>query len=122
MTKETVLIIGLGEIGHTLFALLDEEKESFCVYGLDIDQAKMQELKQNKKNVPSKVDTMHVCLPCTSQQKFVDIVAGYVSDFKPNLTIIDSTVPPGTTLKVAEKCKCLIAHSPSEASTKALNT
>jgi len=113
LTKETVLIIGLGEIGHTLFALINDEKESFTVYGLDLDQTKIQELNQNRKNIPSQIDTMHICLPCSNQQNFVDTTVDYVEEFKPTLTIINSTVPPGTTMKVAEKCKCLVAHSPS---------
>ena len=113
MAKETVLIIGLGEIGHTLFALLNDAKESFVVYGLDLDQTKMQELAQNRRNVPSQIDTLHICLPCGSQQNFVDTAVGYIEEFKPKLTIINSTVPPGTTMKVAERCRCLIAHSPS---------
>ncbi len=113
MAKETVLIIGLGEIGHTLFALTNDAKNSFDVYGLDLDQTKMQDLNQNRKNVPLQIDTMHICLPCSSQQKFADVTVGYVQEFKPKLTIINSTVPPGTTMKVAEKCRCLVAHSPS---------
>ena len=113
MSQEKVLIIGLGEIGHTLFALLNEAKESFVVYGLDLDQAKMVELGQSKDKVSSKIDTLHVCLPCGSQEKFGEVVASYVDQFKPNLTIINSTVPPGTTMKVAENCKCLVAHSPA---------
>jgi len=113
LTQEKVLIIGLGEIGHTLFALLREAKESFAVYGLDLDQAKMGALEQSKDKVPSKIDTLHVCLPCSSSEKFAEVVAGYVDQFKPKLTIINSTVPPGTTLKVAVQCNCLVAHSPA---------
>jgi UDP-N-acetyl-D-mannosaminuronate dehydrogenase len=113
LTKETVLIVGLGEIGHTLFALLNDEKKTFDVYGLDLDQTKMQELGQSSKNIPSQIDTMHVCLPCSNQQNFADITVGYVEAFKPKLVVINSTVPPGTTMKVAERCKCLVAHSPS---------
>ena len=113
MTKETVLIIGLGEIGHTLLALLNEQKKDFSVYGLDLDEAKMRQLAQNRGHIPSQVDTMHVCLPCGFPKKFLDSVAGYVEEFKPKLVIVNSTVPPGTTLKVAAKCKCAVAHSPS---------
>ncbi len=113
MAQEKVLIIGLGEIGHTLFALLNEAKESFAVYGLDLDQAKMGTLGQTKDKIPSKMDTMHICLPCGSTEKFAEVVEGYVNQFKPKLAIINSTVPPGTTLKVAEKCTCLVAHSPA---------
>jgi UDP-N-acetyl-D-mannosaminuronate dehydrogenase len=39
-------------------------------------------------------------------------VADYASQFTPELLIIDSTVPPGTTRKTEEHCKCLVAHSP----------
>ena len=113
MTKETVLVIGLGEIGHALFALLNDAKKSFDVYGLDLDQTKMQELCQSRRSIPDRIDTMHICLPCSNQQNFADITVGYIEEFKPKITIIDSTVPPGTTMKVAERCECLVAHSPS---------
>lgn len=113
MTQEKVLIIGLGEIGHTLFTLLNDAKNSFGVYGLDLDETKMSALGQSKSKIPSKIDTLHVCLPCGSQEKFAEVVAGYVEEFKPKLTILNNTVPPGTTLKVAERCKCLVAHSPA---------
>jgi UDP-N-acetyl-D-mannosaminuronate dehydrogenase len=113
LTKETVLVIGLGEIGYTLFALLNEEKKSFAVYGLDLDETKMRQLNQSRSKFPSQIDTLHVCLPCSNQQNFADVVVGYVEEFKPKLVIINSTVPPGTTMKVAERCKCLVAHSPA---------
>lgn len=113
MARETVLIVGLGEIGHTLFSLYSEAKEQFAVYGLDIDVKKMNELNQKKDNVPAKVDTLQVCLPCSNPEKFTNIITGYVEQYKPELTIINSTVPPGTTLKVAANCKCLVAHSPA---------
>jgi UDP-N-acetyl-D-mannosaminuronate dehydrogenase len=113
LAKETVLIVGLGEIGHTLFALYREAQEKFSVYGLDLDMGKMKALSQTKDNVPAKIDTLQVCIPCGSPQKFVDIIKIYVEKYNPKLSIINSTVPPGTTLKVAASCKCLVAHSPS---------
>ena len=113
MAIETVLIIGLGEIGHTLFALYAEAKNEFVVYGLDIDAQKMTMLSQSKNNVPAKVDTLQVCLPCGSPEKFAATVKGYVDQYKPKLTVLNSTVPPGTTLKVAAECKCQVAHSPA---------
>ena len=113
MAKEIVLIIGLGEIGHTLFALYNEYSDKFIVYGVDTDQQKMAALKQNKEKVPAKVNILQICLPCGNPEKFVDIVKGYVDQFKPKLVVINSTVPPGTTLKVAAHCDCLVAHSPA---------
>jgi UDP-N-acetyl-D-mannosaminuronate dehydrogenase len=113
LAQETVLIIGLGEIGHTLFALYNEKKAEFAVYGLDLDEAKMRELNQSKSKVPAQVDILQVALPCGNPEKFADVVDGYVKGYKPKLTIVNSTVPPGTTLKVADKCKCPIVHSPA---------
>jgi UDP-N-acetyl-D-mannosaminuronate dehydrogenase len=113
LTQETVLIVGLGEIGHTLFALYQEAKEQFTVYGIDIDEAKMKALNQNKDKLPTKVDTLQVCLPCGNPEKYSEIISGYVAQYKPKLAILNSTVPPGTTLKVAANCKCLVAHSPA---------
>ena len=37
MAKERVLVVGLGEIGRTLFELL-KENAAFTVYGLDLDK------------------------------------------------------------------------------------
>jgi UDP-N-acetyl-D-mannosaminuronate dehydrogenase len=105
-------VVGLGEIGATLFALLKEEKKSFTVYGLDLDEAKTRAIQQGESKLPSTVETMHVCLPCKTQTAFTDAVYGYVKRYHPRLVIINSTVPPGTTMKIRERCKCLVAHSP----------
>jgi UDP-N-acetyl-D-mannosaminuronate dehydrogenase len=111
LTKEKVLVLGLGETGRALFELL-KETDSFTVYGLDLDETKMRATGQNGKRLPKEVDTMHVCLPCKIQEAFVAAVSSYTKQFKPHLIIINSTVPPGTTKKVYEQCRCLVAHSP----------
>lgn len=113
MAKETVLLIGLGEIGHTLFSLYSAKKDVFSVFGIDIDETKMKELGQDKSKIPAKIDTLQVCMPCGNPDKFAQIVADYVQQYKPKLAIVNSTVPPGTTLKVADKCKCEVVHSPA---------
>jgi len=108
--REKVLVVGLGEVGRPLFGLL---KESGCfeVYGFDIDEAKMREIGQGP--LPNEVDVMHVCIPCVSQDEFVNVTVGYLERFKPKLVIIDSTVPPGTTTAVHKRCSnCLAVHSP----------
>jgi UDP-N-acetyl-D-mannosaminuronate dehydrogenase len=107
--KENVLVVGLGEVGRTLFELL-KESEHFSAYALDIDQEKMRQTGQN--TLPETVDVMHICLPCGDRKKFVNTVAGYAERFKPKLTIINSTVLPGTTQQVHTRCSCLVAHSP----------
>ena len=112
LAEETVLVVGLGEIGGTLFELL-KENAAFMVYGLDSDETKMHATHQDPSKLPTGIDTMHICLPCNNQEKFVATVADYAKRFKPKLLIINSTVPPGTTKKVQEAYKCLVAHSPA---------
>ncbi len=89
---------------------LVKESGKFEVYGLDLDKTKMKDLKQ--KALPETTNVMHICLPCKDQAKFVDIVTSYARRFKPKLIIINSTVPPGTTMSVSDRCACLVAHSP----------
>jgi UDP-N-acetyl-D-mannosaminuronate dehydrogenase len=109
--KEKVMVIGLGEVGRPMFELLNESRH-FIVHGYDLDEAKMSEVRQHKKDLPKEVDIMHVCIPCVSQEQFVNIVADYAKQFKPRLVIINSTVIFGTTNEVSKRCQCLVAHSP----------
>lgn len=117
--KETVLVVGLGEVGLPIFKILDESKV-FLVYGFDIDESKMRELGQHVGSLPTNVDVMHICIPCTSQDTFVKATVEYANKFKPKLLIIESTVPPGTTSQVYKKYEHLIAHSPVYGTHKSL--
>jgi UDP-N-acetyl-D-mannosaminuronate dehydrogenase len=109
MPKENVLVVGLGEVGHALFELL-KETEKFDVYGFDVDAEKMRRIAGEEK--PPRVNVMHICYPCSKQDEFVKTTLDYIKKFKPKLTIIESTVPPGTTQKIYELANSPIAHSP----------
>lgn len=110
MAKERVLLVGLGEVGIPLFEIL-KESGLFEVYGLDTDEAKMRKLGQAKPS--GKVDVMHVCIPCPTRDELVQTTTAYAKRYQPKLIIVESTVPPGTTMDVYQKCKpCLVAHSP----------
>jgi UDP-N-acetyl-D-mannosaminuronate dehydrogenase len=109
LQKEKTLVVGLGEVGRAIFDLLKESRK-FEVYGLDLDKTKMKDIEQTA--IPNKIAVMHICLPCKDQSKFVDIVAGYAIRFNPALIIINSTVPPGTTMSINDRCDCLVADSP----------
>jgi UDP-N-acetyl-D-mannosaminuronate dehydrogenase len=111
LTKETVLVVGLGEIGRTLFEII-AQSNSFVVYGLDLDKEKMLTIRQNQNKFPSKIDIMHVCIPCKHQKKFLETVLQYAKQYNPKLVIINSTVLPGTTRKFYEQYHYLVAHSP----------
>jgi UDP-N-acetyl-D-mannosaminuronate dehydrogenase len=109
LVGEKVLVVGLGEVGRPLYELLNECGK-FLVYGFDIDEARMSSIPQ--KSIPKEVGVMHTCIPCRSQDEFVNVVIGYFERFKPKLVIVNSTVPPGTTRKIHAGCGCLVAHSP----------
>jgi UDP-N-acetyl-D-mannosaminuronate dehydrogenase len=109
LEKDKILVIGLGEVGTAMFDFV-KESGRFEAYGLDLDKTKMKDLWQ--KTLPGTTNVMHICLPCRDQAKFVEVVTSYARRLKPKLIIINSTVPPGTTMSVNDRCACLVAHSP----------
>jgi len=120
MPKESILIVGLGEVGHTLFELF-KNSGKFDVYGFDLDANKMRSIVGNVE-LPKTVDVMHVCYPCTEPEKFVQTTVNYIKKFKPKLTIIESTVAPGTTMKIYELTKSPVVNSPIRGMHKNLET
>ena len=96
---KNALIVGFGEIGKSIYNVV-EKSGKYKIFKKDVEELKLKE----------KVDVMHICIPYF--ENFVDIVVGYINDYKPGLTIINSTVRPGTTQKVYEKTKSLVVHSP----------
>jgi len=109
LLKPVVLVVGLGEVGRPLFELL-RESEKFEVYGWDVDKKKMQDVQQG--DLPKEVDILHICYPCRDQETFVKTTVNNVRQFRPELTIINSTVPPGTTEKVYTISGGCMVHSP----------
>jgi UDP-N-acetyl-D-mannosaminuronate dehydrogenase len=111
---QTVLVVGLGEIGGTIFTVLKDSQE-FKIYGVDVDKKKMEEY--NTAEPPSQsptneLDVLQICIPVSNKDKFVAIAKGYIKKYKPKLTIINSTLPIGTTMELYKQCGGLIAHSP----------
>lgn len=86
------LIIGAGEIGHSLYNVLSKE------YPCELhDPFKNEFAKGN-------FDIMHVSIPYSDN--FIKIIKGYKALFKPKYVVIHSTVPIGTSRK------CNAIHSP----------
>ena len=124
---QNVLVVGLGEIGGTVFSIL-RSSDKFNMYGIDLDETKMQEYDANEplanekdefsgelgkkyaKIVP--IDVMHICIPVSSKSKFLDTASSLIVKYQPKLIIINSTVPIGTTMDLQKRCDCLVAHSP----------
>jgi UDP-N-acetyl-D-mannosaminuronate dehydrogenase len=109
LVKPVVLVVGLGEVGRSLFELLKQSKK-FHVYCLDVDKEKMRNIQES--DLPKEVDVLHICYRCSNHEDFVKTTANYVTRFRSKLTIINSTVPLGTTEKVYNLSGGHIAHSP----------
>tara|TARA_A100000171_G_scaffold34350_1_gene32796 strand:- start:1883 stop:2620 length:738 start_codon:yes stop_codon:yes gene_type:complete len=85
--KKNILIIGYGQIGKAIFKLYNPKK-----YNVYIKDIKTDNLLINNIHI------MDICIPYSND--FVDIVKNYIDYYKPKLTIIHSTVLPGTTKKI----------------------
>jgi UDP-N-acetyl-D-mannosaminuronate dehydrogenase len=95
---QTVIVVGLGEVGKPLLNILQARHQTF---GVDINQAASV----------SRCDVMHICFPFESG-KFVAQVVEYIRQYQPALTVINSTVAPGTTRSIAFESGTAVVHSP----------
>ena len=90
--KRGVLIIGAGEIGQSLFNVLR------LYYDVSI--------RDIENTISDQFDILNICYPYSD--KFIEITRKYINQYKPSLTIINSTVKPGTTKLLGEG----VVHSP----------
>ena len=95
---QTVLIIGLGEVGKPLLEIM---KSRYQTFGVDINQPASV----------SQCDVMHICFPFKND-KFVGQVIEYIDQYQPALTVINSTVAPGTTRRIAVESGTAVVNSP----------
>ena len=86
------LVIGAGEIGKSLHKVLSEHYEAHI---RDKEDLKLEN-----------IDVLNICYP--PSKDFVKITKEYIKQYKPRLTIIHSTVAPGTTAKCGDN----VVHSP----------
>ena len=93
------LVVGLGEVGSALAQVL---KRAGRILEHDIE----------RRDFDERVGVMHLCFPFTRQPDFVATALSYIERFKPELTIINSTVVPGTSRAVAAQSSVPIAYSP----------
>jgi len=96
--RPAVVIVGLGEVGKPL---LDIMKSRYQTFGVDINQPASI----------SQCDVMHICFPFESD-KFVGQVVEYIHHYRPALTIVNSTVAPGSTRRIAAESGAPVVHSP----------
>jgi UDP-glucose 6-dehydrogenase len=99
LVDRKTLVVGIGEVGGALAEALER---STPVLRHDLERIEFD----------CPIGVMHICIPFSSQSKFVEIALSYMERFRPELTIINSTVVPGTTQKIAEKRRARVAFSP----------
>jgi len=98
ITKNPIVIIGLGQTGRPLLEIV---RQRYSVVGIDIEP----------NNFNGQASIMHICYPYQINN-FIDTSVGYINRYNPELTIINSTVVPGTTRAIYEKTRKPIAYSP----------
>jgi UDP-N-acetyl-D-mannosaminuronate dehydrogenase len=104
----TDIVLGMGEVGETLFDLLVDRK--FDCVGIDLDDSKCKNYTENE--TIENPQYLHVCLP-GELTGFTDIVVNWVNKIKnTKVVIIHSTVKPGTTKNIQEKLSIPILFSP----------
>ena len=104
----TDIILGMGEVGETLFDLLVDRK--FDCVGIDLDDSKCKNYTENE--IIENPQYLHVCLP-GELEKFTDIVIEWINKIKNiQVVVIHSTVKPGTTKTVQERSSIPILFSP----------
>jgi UDP-N-acetyl-D-mannosaminuronate dehydrogenase len=99
MSDSVVIVVGRGEIGKPLQKILSRTYQ--CV-GVDIEAVE----------IAAPCSTMHICYPYQIPD-FVGTTVAYIRKYKPELTIIHSTVVPGTTRRVFEEAGAMLAYSPA---------
>jgi UDP-glucose 6-dehydrogenase len=97
--KGKTLVVGLGEVGGALAQVLERTGP---VLKHDLERC----------DFGDPIEVMHLCFPFTRKERFEEIALGYIERFKPFLTIVNSTVLPGTTRAIARRAGCPVAYSP----------
>ena len=104
----TDIVLGMGEVGETLFHLLEER--NIDSIGIDVDSSKCKNYSKNDhiKNP----EYLHVCLP-GELSEFMDITLNWINKTEGlEVVLIHSTIKPGTTKKIQEKSKIPVLFSP----------
>lgn len=97
-SSQSVVVVGLGEVGKPLFEILSE-----CYSTTGVDIAPPPRVH--------KADVLHICIPFEVRD-FVGETARYIEMFRPDLTVVNSTVGVGTTRQIAERTGTAVVNSP----------
>jgi UDP-N-acetyl-D-mannosaminuronate dehydrogenase len=89
VADDVVIVVGMGEVGLPLFQILNRK---FAALAIDITPV----------HTDKRCQALHVCYPFQIAD-FIHTTAQYIHKYRPALTIIHSTVAPGTTRRVWEQ-------------------
>ena len=104
----TDIILGMGEVGETLFNLLVER--NFECIGIDLEESKCRNYSKNI--VIENPEYLHVCLP-GELPGFENITLNWIDKIKDlKYVLIHSTVKPGTTKNIQKNSAIPILFSP----------
>jgi UDP-N-acetyl-D-mannosaminuronate dehydrogenase len=90
--------VGVGEIGRPLLEII---RSRYDAYGLDINP---------DPQIPA-CEIMHICFPFNGES-FIQNSLRYIQQYRPSLVIINSTVAPGTTRRIALESETDVVNSP----------
>jgi UDP-glucose 6-dehydrogenase len=99
MNRGKPLVVGLGEVGGALRQVLEANGP---VWLLDVEPVE----------ITGPISVMHVCFPFQQRRGFVPAVVERIKQLAPSLTVINSTVLPGTTRSIASATGSAVAYSP----------
>jgi UDP-N-acetyl-D-mannosaminuronate dehydrogenase len=98
VSEETVIVLGLGEVGRPLLNIL---KRSYPCLGIDVAP----------EEAHPACSVLHICYPFEIRD-FVGTTAAYIAKYRPQLTMIHSTIAVGTTRQVQERVDSPVVFSP----------
>ena len=76
-------ILGIGEVGSAIKKIIEKKHKVFIAD------------KKEDLIIGNKIDILHICIPYSNL--FIKTAIRAINKYQPKLTIIESTVSPGTT-------------------------
>jgi UDP-N-acetyl-D-mannosaminuronate dehydrogenase len=94
------LVVGLGEVGGALAEVLERTQPGLLRHDLE------------RRDFADAIAVMHICIPYQSRHQFESATLEYIKRFQPHLTVINSTVIPGTTRRIVRQSGARLSYSP----------
>ena len=99
--SKRVGILGYGEIGSSLAKVYSNHSDSTIL---------IKDL--NRDDGLESLDVLNICIPFKDHEQFSTAVLKQIEHSKPKVTIIHSTVVPGTTNIISDVSEANVVHSP----------